>query len=379
MEETKTPDHDHTKSPNKPKGLLTNILIGLMAGILGAAFYGYVIKADVNSNPSKSGTKVTVLEQSAIIDLVKKVSPSVVSITSTSETSNIFGQSQAQEGAGTGIIVSDDGLILTNKHVISGATSLSVITSDNKTYKGAHVVATDPSNDIAFVKVDAKGLKAAELGDSSAVEVGQSVVAIGNALGQFQNSVTSGIISGRKQTITAGSGSESETLTNLFQTDAAINPGNSGGPLVNIAGQVIGINTAIAGEAQNIGFAIPINDAKNDLESVKNKGKITRAYLGVRYVANTKSIAAANNLPTDSGAIVSGTGTNPAVVSGSPADKAGLKEGDIIVKVNDTAVDDKNSLSSALAQYKPGDTVKITYYRDGKQQTTNATLTQADF
>ncbi len=365
--------------PSHLRLFMSYLVIGLLSGVLGAAFYGRFVQPEAATNSLTASKQVTVQEQSAIIDLAKKVSPSVVSITSSTTTTDLFGQTQTGQGAGTGIIVTSDGLILTNKHVVSEGSNFTVITSDGKQYKNASILAKDPTNDIAFVKIDAKGLKVAELGDSSKVEVGQTVVAIGNALGQFQNSVTSGIISGRRQSITAGAGGESESLSNLLQTDAAINPGNSGGPLVNIAGQVIGINTAIAGEgAQNIGFAIPINDAKNDISAVESQGKITRAFLGVRYVMLTKDIAAQLKINTDSGAYVQGSSSNPGVVAGGPADKAGLKDGDIITKVNDKSVDGNNGLASVIGQFKDGDKVKITYTRNGKTQGTTATLQQAD-
>jgi len=214
-----------------------------------------------------------------------------------------------------------------------------------------------------------------ELGDSSTVQVGQRVVAIGNALGQFQNSVTTGIISGIKRPVVASSGSTTENLSNLFQTDAAINPGNSGGPLINLDGQVIGINTAMAGEGtQNIGFAIPINEAKNAIASVKATGKIVKPYLGVRYVPLTKEIAARNNLPVSEGAYLVSQPELPAVLPGSPAEKAGLKSGDIIIKINDIKINQANSLQSVIGSFQINDKIKITYLRDGKEKVTEAKL-----
>jgi serine protease Do len=304
----------------------------------------------------------------------------VVSIVASSSLLNPYtgGSQESQTGAGTGIIVSADGLILTNKHVVKGGDSFTIVTSDNKEFKNAKVVATDPANDIAFMKVEASGLTPAELGDSDKVEVGQSVVAIGNALGQFQNTVTTGVISGKSRPITASGGDGSaERLTNLFQTDAAINPGNSGGPLVDIEGRVIGINTAVAGSAENIGFAIPINDAKASLDSVKKNGKISRAYLGVRYIMLNEQIAQANNLPNNEGALVYARGNQFAVIPNSPAAKSGIKEGDIIIKFDGQPVDRENPLNSYVNKKKPGDSATLTVLRDGKEQQIKVTFAEA--
>jgi serine protease Do len=309
------------------------ITLSVLFGILGGFTGGFLIIRYAPSVIPVDKQQVILQENSAVVDVVKKASPSVVSITTRTNIRSFFGN-RTQEGAGTGVIVTDDGLILTNKHVVpNDASTFSVFTDDGKEYKDAKVVARDPQNDIAFVKINARGLKPAELGDSKSVVVGQRVVAIGNALGQFQNTVTQGIISGLGRPVVAGDelGADAEQLENLFQTDAAINPGNSGGPLVSLTGQVIGINTAVAG-GENIGFAIPINDAKIAFESYKSRGKITRAYLGVRYIPITKEFAAQNNLPVSEGAYVSGSDQVPAVVPDSPASKAGLREGDIITK-----------------------------------------------
>jgi serine protease Do len=249
--------------------------------------------------------------------------------------------------------------------------------SDNTEYKNAKVIATDPNNDIAFLKIEAKNLTPAELGDSDKVEVGQSVVAIGNALGQFQNTVTTGVISGKSRPITAsGSNGSSEALTNLFQTDAAINPGNSGGPLVDIEGKVIGINTAVAGNAEGIGFAIPINDAKNVLSSVLKTGKIVRPYIGVRYISLNEEIAKANNLSSNTGALIYGSGNQLAIIPGGPADKAGLQEGDIILKIDGKEINETNPISSVIGKKKPGEKVEVIYLRDGKQAKANLTLAE---
>lgn len=371
----------HTPTVKLPwiKIIFVSAAVGLLAAIAGTLFYNTVLRKALPTTVQQS-RQVVVDQQSAVIDVAKRVGPSVVSIVSSSTQVDPFsGNSSQQEiGAGTGMIVSADGLILTNKHVVSEGQTFTVITSDGKQYKNAKVVATDPSNDIAFLKVDGSGLTPVELGDSDKVEVGQTVVAIGNALGQFQNSVTTGVISGKSRPITASSGVSAEKLTGLFQTDAAINPGNSGGPLVDIDGKVIGMNTAVAGQgAQNIGFAIPINDAKADLSSLQSKGKITRAYIGVRYIPLNQQIAQANNISVTDGALVYGSGSQLAVLPGSPAAKAGLQQGDIIIKFNGQPVTENNPLSSYIGKTKPGDTVTLTILRDGKQQELKVTLEEA--
>jgi serine protease Do len=359
------------------------IVLSLIFGFVGGAAGAYGI---IRYSPALIPTdkrQVVLQDSSAVIDVIKKVSPTVVSITSESTVRqfSFFGiVTGKQKGAGTGVIVSEDGLIMTNKHVVESDTATyTIITSDGKEYKDAKVVARDPQNDIAFLRVSAKGLPVAELGDSSNLTVGQRVIAIGNALGQFQNSATDGIISGLGRPITAGDegGASTEALSNLIQTDAAINPGNSGGPLVNILGQVIGINTAVAGDAQNIGFAIPINEAKSALGSVKEKGKISRAYLGVRYIEITKDFASANNLGVNEGAYITGDRQNLAVLPNSPAFKAGLKDGDILTKIAGDKIDATHSVTSLIGKHKPGDKMKLTFLRDNKEQTVEVTLEEA--
>ncbi len=359
------------------KTLLLSIVLAFVAGLIGAALYIRFAPARLTNN-STENKQVILQEESATIDLVKKVGPAVVSITTTGTAQSIFGLQQQQQGAGTGIVVTTDGLILTNKHVVEGANKFTVTTTDGKQYDGT-LVTTDPSNDIAFLRIQASGLTAAEIGDSDQVQVGQKVVAIGNALGEFANTVTTGVISGKSRPIEASNGQGgSEQLNNLFQTDAAINPGNSGGPLVNIEGQVIGVNTAMAGSgAQNIGFAIPINEVKNDIASVKDKGTIVRPYLGVRYVMITEAFAKRNNLPMSEGALLRGDTETLAVVPNSPAAKAGLREGDIITKLGGKDINTQNTLQSVLASQKVGDTVTVEFYRDGKTQSVQVTLEAA--
>ncbi|OYW41732.1 hypothetical protein B7Z28_02225, partial [Candidatus Saccharibacteria bacterium 32-45-3] len=280
--------------------------------------------------------------------------------------------------AGTGIIISADGYILTNKHVVSEAQTVEVVTSDGTRYKDVAVIGQDPLNDIAFLKIkNAKDLPVAEIGDSGTVRVGQNVITIGNSLGQYHNTVTSGIISGLGRPVIAGSsdlGSRVESLTDLLQTDAAINPGNSGGPLLNMSGQVIGINTAIASDAQSIGFAIPINAAKGLMRGVLANGKIEKAYIGVQYVSITPDVRSQYDLAEKQGAYIRGSANSSAVVSGGPADKAGVKDGDIITKINDKVIGDQGGLGSLVAEYLPGEKIKLTIVRNGKTIQLDLTL-----
>lgn len=332
--------------------------------------------------PGVKKERVVIEESSAIIDAVKKVEPSVVSVKTEQDVQNIFGFVQTVEGGGTGFILTEDGLIATNKHVVSNpGTKYTVVTSDGKSYP-ADIKAVDPSNDFAVLKIDAKGLTSVELGDSDDLQVGQWVVAIGNALAEFKNTVTVGVVSAKERKVTAATqlGGASEDLEGLLQTDAAINPGNSGGPLVNLKGQVVGINTAVAGDAQNIGFAIPINAAKQAIDSVRKVGKIVRPILGIRYVAVTKEMAKQNNMAVDHGALVirGDNASQLAVIPGGPADKAGIQEGDVIIEVNGEPVDDDHSLPSRLRSYRPDDTVTLKVLRKGDPKNFQVKLGSSD-
>ncbi|HLC43827.1 MAG TPA: trypsin-like peptidase domain-containing protein [Patescibacteria group bacterium] len=333
------------------------------------------------SIPTVTTQKIRVEESNAIIDAVSKVSSSVVSITLKSTAQDIFGRTYQTSGAGTGFIITSDGLILTNKHVVSDqSAAYTVVTMDGKVYD-AKVQSLDPIYDLAVIKIEARNLPVVELGNSDELKVGQWVVAVGNALGQFSNTVTAGVISAKGRQISAATdnGGNSETLSNLLQTDAAINPGNSGGPLVNLAGQVIGIDTAVASGAQGIGFAIPINSAKTAIDSIKQTGRIVRPYLGVRYVEITPDVAKASSLTVDYGALIQrGSGLiSQAVVSSSPADKAGLVENDIILEVNGVKIDQNNSLLSLIQQYKIGDVVTLKVLSKGDTKDVKVTLEES--
>ncbi|HUX36074.1 MAG TPA: trypsin-like peptidase domain-containing protein [Candidatus Paceibacterota bacterium] len=345
--------------------------------------------------------------EGAVIDAVKKASPAVVSITVSKYVpileqcpSNPFsdlppefqqffggntgsfsttcdtGKKQLQDvGGGSGFIISSNGLILTNKHVVSDTTaSYTVLTNDGKKYS-AKVLARDPSQDLAVVKIDAENLPVVELGDSDQLELGQTAIAIGNALGEFRNTVSVGVVSGLSRTVTAGGADfGQETIQGVIQTDAAINPGNSGGPLLNLRGQVIGINTAMASGAQSIGFAMPINSAKRDIESVKTSGEIQVPFLGVRYMMITPDIAKKEKLPVDYGALVRGSSDGPAVQPNSPADKAGIKAEDIIIEVDGQKIDSDHLLGDVISQKNVGQSVSIKINRGGNEMTVNAVL-----
>ncbi|MBI5466721.1 MAG: trypsin-like peptidase domain-containing protein [Candidatus Kerfeldbacteria bacterium] len=368
--------------------VMISVLIGGLAGGLVA------LKIDRTSPTTTSGTNQTrtVEEDSATVDVVERASPAVVSIIISKDYSKVYGQEspfdnffgfpttqrpqgQQEIGGGSGFIVRSDGLIVTNKHVVSDdQASYTVVMNDGKRYD-AKVLATDPTNDVAVVKIEAKDLPTLPFGDSNGVIIGQSVIAIGNALGEYRNTVTKGIISGKSRTITAGDASgKTETLEDVFQTDAAINPGNSGGPLLDLDGNVIAINTAVNQSGQLIGFAIPGNVVKRDIASVEASGKISRPFLGVRYVLITQALADQNKLPANHGALIQADGDSVAVVPGSPADKAGLVENDIILSLNGSDITVDHTLTGALNQLNVGDTVKLKVYHKGETKEISVTL-----
>ncbi len=283
---------------------------------------------------------------------------------------------QTQEvSIGSGFIASSDGLVITNKHVVSDATADYTIFLNDGSKKSAKVLARDPMQDLAVLKIEGSEYSFLKLGDSSKVKIGQSAVAIGNALGEFRNTVSVGVVSGLQRSIVAsGASTGPEMLQELIQTDAAINPGNSGGPLLNLRGEVIGINTAIAQGAENIGFSIPVNKAVRALDSVKKFGKIVTPFLGVRYVAITKDLAGAEKLARDYGALLKSSDGEPAVSAGSPAEKSELKEGDVILELNGTRVDQDHSLSSLIQNYNVGDIITLKVFRGGKEIEVKVTL-----
>jgi serine protease Do len=354
--------------------------------------------------------------EQTIINVVKNSSPSVVSI-AISKNLPIYdqewvnplgddsffniqipqyvqkGTEYQKVGSGSGFIVSGDGLILTNKHVVSDKEAdYSIITNDGTEYP-AKILAIDPVQDLAILKIEdisasltgslqvdseqSQKFQPLKLGDSSGIQIGQTAIAIGNALGEFNNTVSVGVVSGLGRTISASdqTGSVYETLEDIIQTDAAINSGNSGGPLLNLKGEVIGINTAIAQNAQSIAFAIPINYAKKDINQVIATNKIVYPFLGVRYVLATEQVKEKYNLSVDYGALVEkGENQEPAVTRDSAAEKAGIKEGDIILEFNGEKISTKNTLAKIIQRYNAGDNVKLKILRDGDEIELQATL-----
>ncbi len=284
-------------------------------------------------------------------------------------------------------MVSKEGMVITNKHVVlDEEADYTVFTNDGKSYP-AKVLAKDPFQDLAILKIDQEKIvdehgdftltsfPVVKLGDSDNLQMGQMVIAIGNVLGEFRNSISVGVVSGLGRTITAEGGGFVETIEDVIQTDAAINRGNSGGPLLNLKGEVIGINTAMIQEAQSIGFAIPINKAERDIEQVKKIGKIVYPLLGIRYVPVTEKIKEDNNLPVSYGAwITQGAGGEPAIYPDSAAEKAGLQEGDIILEFEGEKITAENTLAKMIQKHEPGDEVVLKILREGEEEEITATL-----
>ncbi len=313
-------------------------------------------------------------ESSATIAVAAKVSPAVVRITVTgSSDAGNLGVIPAT-GVGSGVIFDSNGWILTNHHVVEGGEKFDVELKDGRVLEGS-VYGIDTLTDLAIVKVNATDLPSAAVGESDALKVGQLVVAIGSPLGTYSNSVTSGIVSAKGRSITTDN---NESLTNLIQTDAAINPGNSGGPLLDAGGNVIGINTAIASNSNGIGFAIPIDVARPIMAQAVAGEALSRPYMGIHFVSVTRQVAADQKLPVNVGALVGGVDANGQPVSGvepgKPADLGGVKNGDIIVSINDKVIDEEHPLDATLAQFSPGGTVKVQVLRDGKTMTLQVTL-----
>lgn len=349
--------------------VIISLTAGFGAGILAIKLYG---KAE--GLTEKLAQNTIVLQDSAITQTVKKVDPSVVSITVKSVGYNFFGQARESTASGSGFIVSKDGLIVTNKHVASNVDAKYTVTiSSGKTYE-AEVKVLDPKYDLAILKISANNLSPVSFGDSDTLKIGQTAIAIGNPLGQYRNTATVGVISGLGRSIEAGDSATgaSAVLDNLLQTDAAINPGNSGGPLVDASGGVVGVVTAVDAQAAGIGFAIPVNLVKSALSSYLKTGKISRPYLGVRYTNLDSDYVAHNKLSINQGAQIAEGG----IVDGSPAQKSGLKSGDIITKIGKYDLSETQTLSTVISKYNPGDKVQVTVVRGGQTKTFEATLGQ---
>lgn len=375
---------------------------GLILGVLGLNFLvpQNLLQPPADEIVQKTGPYVSDISyEQAIIDAVRDVSPSVVSIIISKDLPqfeqrwiNPFGDmgpfgfevpeyvqkgTQYREvGQGSGFIISEDGMVLTNKHVVvDDKADYVVFTNDGQEFE-AEVLARDPVQDLAVIKIKAGDGQALPkfnpliLGDSDGIQIGQTAIAIGNALGRFQNTVSVGVISGLGRTISASSesGSFSEVLEDIIQTDAAINSGNSGGPLLNLKGEVIGINTAMAQGAEAIGFAIPVNKAKRAVDQVKQNNKITYPFLGIRYVLINNAVKKEENLSVDYGVLIlPGDNGEVAVTPGSAAAKAGIKENDIILELNGRKITKNNSLAKMIQEFKPGDQVSLKILRNGTE------------
>ncbi len=374
----------------------------IFAALLGGAAGGSVmVRYLYKTNPPQAEQKQVVekqvyVEDSKVIDTVKDVSPSVVSIVISKDlplykerifnfNDPFFGNQTQKVGGGSGFIVTADGLVITNRHVIDDREAEYTVIMNNGTEYKAEVVSSDTINDVAMLRIKndkgetPDGLPVVELGDSDKIEVGQRVIAIGNALAEYQNTVTTGVVSAKGRSITAGSINSTESLVNLIQTDAAINPGNSGGPLVNLDGEVIGVNTAVAYNAQGIGFAIPINDLKPLIESVKVNGKIVRPYLGVRFMMLDAEKAKELKLDVEGGALLTGDEAKGefAVIPGSPADIAGLKMKDVVMEVDGEKVAMEKPLHVIVSKKSPGDEITLKIWRSGETMEVKVTLAEA--
>ena len=344
------------------------------------------------------------MSRSPIVKIAKKVCPAVISVIVSKDLPKVedfysfpYGGKEyvmpmmdkggknvvekTQIGGGSGFIISKDGYVLTSNHVVADMSSDYTVVISPTEKLPAKVLSRNPINDIAVLKIEGKNFPSIALADSDDIEIGEDVVAIGNPLGEFTDTLSRGIVSGLSRYITAfgGSDNQMQNLRGLIQTDAAINPGNSGGPLVNMKGQVIGINTAMIMGAQNIGFAIPINYAKKDLEEVRKFGKIVVPFLGVKYVIISKDMAKVNKLPVENGALVvrEALGEHP-VIKGSAADRAGIKEYDIILEVNNEKISEQNPLAHILQKCKIGQETTFKILRDNRQFILTAILSEKE-
>ena len=391
--------------------LLFLILVGFLAGTIGGFFVSTYYYKEIEKILSKLNIEIPKKEiekpkeipylpqtsqEEAIIKVVKEASPAVVSVIITKDIPKLKlyyeepfkefeeffgipfefkipkwkqeGYEKQEIGGGTAFFISEDGMLLTNAHVVSDKDAeYIVLTNDGRKYP-AKVLARDSVRDLAILKVEGGPFPTLKLGDSDKVQIGQTVIAIGNALGEFKNTVSVGVVSGLGRTVTASGGGVVVTVEDVIQTDAAINRGNSGGPLLNLKGEVIGVNFAMAVGAENIGFAIPINKAKKDIEQIQKYGKIVYPFLGVRYLIINDHIQKENNLPVNYGAlIVRGDRGEPAIFPNSPAEKVGLREGDIILEFNGEKITTENTLAKIIMKYNPGDKVSLKVLRKGKE------------
>lgn len=362
-------EFEKIENPKKDRKFLKFFILILIGALIGGGVgslitfnyiknnlpYYYSINAKNDQAQIVNISKIVELEESQIIDVTEKVSPAVVRISTTQVVSDFF-FSYETSGLGSGFIISPDGEIVTNNHVISGAKKITVTLSDGREYE-ATVIGKDPSSDIALIKIDGKNLPYLSFGDSSALKVGQVVIAIGNPYG-LDHTVTTGVISALERTLTFEDGA---TLVGVIQTDAAINPGNSGGPLLTLTGDVIGMNTAIQQSAQGIGFAVSSNTIIKVIYDIKFFGKVVWPFLGISGVSITDDIARRNNLPTNKGVLVI------QIYPGTSASYAGLKPYDIIIKFDGYEISSVQEITKFLRKHNIGDKVKLEIYRDNKK------------
>jgi len=359
------------------KSKFPTVIITLALGLIAiAALYqaktnGFLPKELEAPLPSQE-TRTIIQEENAVITVVEKTSDSVVAIGVTQRVVNPFDPfslpRNQDQTIGTGFVVSEKGIIVTNKHVVSQSSGkYTVVTNDDRKLDVVRIY-RDPVLDLALVQVSGNDLKPLELGDSSKLKVGQTLIAIGNALGRFTNTVTTGVVSGLGRRVVAGDpfGGSLESLDNLIQTDAAINPGNSGGPLLNSAGQVIGVNVATTEGAQNIGFAIPINSVKAIVDEFVTKGSVSRPFLGIKYRFISRDVALLNEVPQ--GVYIQ------EIIEESPAENAGVEPGDIITKINSETIDNESEIGDIIAKSKIGDKLELEIWRDGEIQKISAIL-----
>ena len=360
--------------------VMVSLSLGTLGGALGGGAVAYVAmrqarptvslaSAPVVASPvvKQETTKVTLETTSAVVQAVAKVRPAVVTVVNTQQQQQVRGfwgvQVIQPKSSGSGVIISKDGYIITNHHVVENQQSLEVVFASGDKAP-AQLIGSDPYADTAVIKVDVAVPAVAEFGDSSALQPGEAVIAIGSALGDFKNTVTVGVVSATGRNLDSGNG---YSLEGLIQTDAAINHGNSGGPLVNVLGQVVGINTAIvrndnsSGDvAEGLGFAIPVNTIKSVADQIIQKGYMPRAYLGIRSVTINPEVAGSNGLPMDWGVYVRSVDSN------SPAEQAGLRQGDIITEIGQDKISADTSYTNALLHHKPGEKVTLKVWRDSK-------------
>jgi serine protease Do len=366
-------------------GLVPLVLLVLLTGIVSGGLSAFAVwnllrpaaaadAAAADGVDANTASTVQINESSAVISATEAVGPAVVSITSAAD-AGLFGIGET--GIGSGFIFDSNGWIMTNRHVVEGSQQLLVTLQDGREF-AAEIYGVDTLTDLAIIKVEAGDLPAAPLGNSAELQVGQLAIAIGTPLGNFANTVTTGVISGLGRQIVAGDvegTSPAEQLNNLIQTDAAINPGNSGGPLVNSGGQVIGVNTAVARAAQGIGFAIPIDLAKPIMEQALNGEELARPWIGIYYSEVTPELSEELELSVDYGVIVERPlEDRPAVFPDSPAEQAGIQEGDVIVALDDTRIDQDHQLQQLVLSHRPGDTITLRIVRGSSERELEVTL-----